>query len=120
MDESQQKPEGMDRSRREALKLAAAVAAFGAALGFRGDAEATAPTAPTPQTQIKEQLQKKMEPFQLKMKRLEHKIYLEGRLVHACPVPQAAYKFFRPGVKFEHKWYADGRPHGGSTALLFE
>jgi hypothetical protein len=71
-----------ETTRREALKLAAAVAAFGTALGYRRTADAAG------KTELKYEL-----------KHAELKLYDGSRLVHSCPIPQSALK----QIKMEHK-----------------
>ena len=88
-----------EKTRREALKLAAAVAAFGTALGYRQTAEAAGTTAPAAgKTEIKQEL------------KLELKLFADGRLVHNCPIPAAALRQVKlDGAKLEHKLYAGGK-----------
>ena len=83
-------------TRRETLKLAAAIAAFGAALGFSAR-EANA-----------DQHQLKKERFEYKFERLELKFYHEGKLLHSCSAPDAVRKELKRGRKLELKWYRDG------------
>jgi hypothetical protein len=92
-----------EKTRRETLKLAAAVAAFGTALGFRQTAEAssgstTPPKDPTPLTTK-----------QLKIDRLELKFYTEDKLVHSCSVPQSAIKMLKQGARLEYKIYRNNQ-----------
>ncbi len=92
-----------EKTRRETLKLAAAVAAFGTALGFRRTAEATGsttpgtpPTPPTTKTEIK-------------MMRVELKLYDGDKLLHSCAVPPGQLKFLKlEGGRVEHKAYVNG------------
>jgi len=96
-----------EATRRDALKLAAAVAAFGTALGFRAiGAEAQPPGAATQQKVIKgERTELKF----LKIQRLEIKLYQEGKFVQGYVVPSSVHKFFRPGEQLELKFFRDGK-----------
>lgn len=82
-----------EKTRRQTLKLAAAVAAFGTALGFRQTAEASGSTK-----------------TESKVDRLELKLYADDKMVHSCPVPQSAIKLIKLGARLEHKFYRNGRP----------
>ena len=74
-------------TRRETLKLAAAVAGFGAALGFER-AEAQGPT------QLKREL-----------KRIELKFYVDDKIVDVHVVPTAVVNQIKVGQKVEYKLY---------------
>jgi hypothetical protein len=87
-----------ETTRRETLKLAAAVAAFGTALGYR-QAEGAG------RTEIK--TEKKV---QLKIDRLEFKFYADDKLVHTCAVPAVQLKHIKRASKFDYKIYRDGQP----------
>ena len=101
-----------EKTRREALKLAAAVAAFGTALGYRQTAEAAGTTAPAAgKTEIKQELKHEI--------KLELKLFADGRLVHNCPIPAASLRQIKlDGAKLEHKLYAGGKPV--DTAAAFD
>jgi hypothetical protein len=96
-----------ETTRREALKLAAAVAAFGTALGFHAfGAEGRGPgTDATQQKVIKgERTELKF----LKLKRLEIKLYQEGKFVQSFTVPSSVHKHFRAGEQLELKFFRNG------------
>ena len=87
-----------EKTRRETLKLAAAVAAFGTALGYRQTVEASGTAAPPAKTEIKKEL------------KLELKLFAGDKLVHNCQVPAAALRQHKVDVaKLEHKLYANGK-----------
>ncbi|OGK98331.1 MAG: hypothetical protein A3E31_16835 [Candidatus Rokubacteria bacterium RIFCSPHIGHO2_12_FULL_73_22] len=96
-----------ETTRREALKLAAAVAAFGTALGFHAiGAEAQGPsTGATQQKVIKgERTTLKF----LKIERLEIKLFYQGKFSYAFSVPSSVHKHFRPGQQLELKFFRNG------------
>ncbi|HEV8583440.1 MAG TPA: hypothetical protein VGT02_00565 [Methylomirabilota bacterium] len=81
-----------ETTRRETLKLAAAVAAFGTALGYRRTADAAG------KTELKTEL-----------KHVELKLYDGGRLVHSCPIPQSALKQLKAEHKLEIKLFVNNK-----------
>jgi hypothetical protein len=92
-----------EKTRRETLKLAAAVAAFGTALGFRQTAEASSgsttppggpPTPPTTKTQIK-------------MDRIYLKLYADGKqvMVSCSPLSADALQQLKIAGRMEHKFF---------------
>jgi hypothetical protein len=90
-----------DKTRRETLKLAAAVAAFGTALGFRRNAEASGSTTPpggppTPPTTK-----------QLKMDRIFLKLYADGKqvMVSCSPLSAEALQQLKIAGRMEHKFF---------------
>jgi hypothetical protein len=90
-----------EKTRRETLKLAAAVAAFGTALGFRRTAEASGSTTPpggppTPPTTK-----------QLKMDRIFLKLYADGKpvMVSCSPLGAEALQQLKIAGRMEHKFF---------------
>ena len=98
-----------ETTRRDTLKLAAAVAAFGAALGFRQTAEAssgstTPPKDPTPPTTKVEY-------------KVELKLYDGSRVVHSCSVPESAVRQLKQDAKVELKFFVNGK---GSESMRWD
>jgi hypothetical protein len=84
-----------EKTRRETLKLAAAVAAFGTALGYRQTVDAAG------KTEVK---------LEAKVTRLEMKLFDGDRLVHSCPVPPGELRTIKfTNLKLEGKIYLNGQ-----------
>lgn len=85
-------------TRRDTLKLAAAITAFGAALGFRGG----------PAGAADEKREIKIERVQHKFDRVEMKVYDASKLLHTCALPGQVRMELKSGRKLDFKWYRDG------------
>ena len=86
-----------ETTRREALKLAAAVAAFGTALGFHAiGAEAQGPSTGATQQKV------------IKGERTTLKLFYQGKFSYAFSVPSSVHKHFRPGQQLELKFFRNG------------
>jgi hypothetical protein len=89
-----------EKTRRETLKLAAAVAAFGTALGYRQTVEGAG------STQLK--LENKRE-LKFELKHMELKLYDGDRPVHGCQIPAGALRQIKlDSGRLEHKVYVNG------------
>lgn len=84
-------------TRRETLKLAAAIAAFGMALGFRP----STPDAGEPERQVK------FGRTEVKFNRVEVKLYDGPQLLHTCAMPAGVLLELKKGRKLDVKWYRD-------------
>ncbi len=97
-------------TRREALKLAAAVAALGTALGMSAStAGAQGPT--TLQQKVKPERQ------QMKLSRFELKLYDGEKLLHTCMVPGPVLTQIKIDRRIEYKWFRDGQIVAHPNAL---
>lgn len=88
-------------TRRETLKLAAAIAAFGAALGIRQTAEGA--------VDMFLKLDIKGERLEHKISRFELKLYEGTKLAHTCVLPAMVTNKLNRGSKVDIKLYGDGK-----------
>jgi len=91
-----------ETTRRETLKLAAAIAAFGAALGIRQTADGA--------VDMFLKLGRTEHKFnRLELKRLELKLYEGSTLAHTCALPAPLTNALKRGSKVDMKLYGDGK-----------
>lgn len=86
-----------ETTRRETLKLAAAIAAFGAALGIRQTADGAV------------DMFLKLGRTEHKFDRLELKLYERSTLAHTCALPAPLTNALKRGSKVDMKLYGDGK-----------
>lgn len=102
----------LETTRREMLKLAAAITAFGTTLGFDVRRAAAAEQGQVKKERSEFKFEQKVQQGQdtkkVKFERVELKFYYEGKLLHTCSAPEAVRAELKRGNRVEIKWYRDG------------